>query len=203
MPRHSPPAVPKELIEQKIYDRYPHPVESQAFELTDHTVHSEPPPAGPEGPATKSASPPQSSKPSERQFLAAMCLRPLWLRTRTGFASFAADVQTRYCLLPIVGSSPHNEVARRGFPLFASACALADSACAATVLVADGLALSGTTAVAVPAHGETVTSCSTLAVRDCASVMVSRTYLIPGSRNVNDIRTPVPSSELSASSVQT
>ena len=55
--------------------------------------------------------------------------------------------------------------------MFASACALADSACAATVLVADGLALSGTTAVAVPAHGETVTSCSTLAVRDCASVM--------------------------------
>ena len=51
-------------------------------------------------------------------------------------------------------------------------------------------------------HGETMTSCSTLALRDCESVMVRRTYLVPGSRNVNDIWTPVPSSELSASSVQ-
>ncbi len=47
-----------------------------------------------------------------------------------------------------------------------------------------------------------MTSCSTLALRDCESVMVSRTYLVPTSRNVNDIRTPVPSSELSPSSVQ-
>src|SRR5436190_55397 len=47
-----------------------------------------------------------------------------------------------------------------------------------------------------------MTSCSTLALWDLASVMVNRTYLVPGSRNVNDIPTPVPSSEPSASSVQ-
>ena len=49
---------------------------------------------------------------------------------------------------------------------------------------------------------DTITSCSTLAVWDSASVMVSRTYLVPVPLNVKDIVAPVPNTELSASSVQ-
>ena len=54
----------------------------------------------------------------------------------------------------------------------------------------------------VTAVEDTITSCSTLAVWDSASVMVSRTYLVPVPPNVKDIVAPVPNTELSASSVQ-
>ena len=57
----------------------------------------------------------------------------------------------------------------------------------------------GVVVVVIP---DTITSCSTLAVWDSASVMVSRTYLVPVLLNVKDIVAPVPNTELSASSVQ-
>jgi hypothetical protein len=47
----------------------------------------------------------------------------------------------------------------------------------------------------------TMTSCSTLELRPFESVTVNRTYLVPVCLNVNDVFTPVPRSDLSASSV--
>src|SRR5437763_248976 len=61
--------------------------------------------------------------------------------------------------------------------------------------VADGLG------GGVASGAGTTTSCSTLPAWPIASVTVSRTYLVPTSWKLNDIVTPVPSRELSASSV--
>jgi hypothetical protein len=47
----------------------------------------------------------------------------------------------------------------------------------------------------------TMTSCSTLANWDFASVTVSRTYFVPVCENVNDIDAPVPNTDESKSSV--
>src|SRR5438094_430255 len=67
--------------------------------------------------------------------------------------------------------------------------------------VGAGVAVGVGVGVGMGPGAATTTSCSTLPVWPSPSAIVNRTYLVPTSWKLNDIVTPLPSRELSASSV--